>query len=332
MSASFPNQTASSQAFRNFASQLHAQVVDQLCQEHEREVFTMAHEVVMYRIELERVAELLASQLGREKQLHAMLESLAGHQANVCNSTMQLGGSITDKHQMHEIVEAMYQQTTMQMATTYNQMNQANEISQSHMAQADQLKEPMITAENELNRIMGLLSTPASPRQVLTPRTNTTSWGMTGQTKTMPGGTYGGIPGDRVNGMSSPAVAMSISAPILPPYPMQPARPFPARPPTVVFRPVSPGPACHGTISPAPQGQACPGMFSPGPSTPRMPMMQVGPPAMGPALVPMLGLPLMQEPRVMPLMAGHPSEPIEINISDGVICAAALGESMRRAA
>ncbi|CAK9114491.1 unnamed protein product [Durusdinium trenchii] len=49
------------------------QVVDQLCTEFEREVSQMTQDIVRYRGELARCADLLAYQLGKEKQYHNML-------------------------------------------------------------------------------------------------------------------------------------------------------------------------------------------------------------------------------------------------------------------
>lgn len=51
------------------------QVVEQLCGEFEREVGQMTQDIVRYRGELARCADLLAFQLGKEKQYHNMLAS-----------------------------------------------------------------------------------------------------------------------------------------------------------------------------------------------------------------------------------------------------------------
>ena len=50
------------------------QVVEQMCVEFEREMASMWKDVLMYRDELDRVAQLLGVQLEREKKLHGLLQ------------------------------------------------------------------------------------------------------------------------------------------------------------------------------------------------------------------------------------------------------------------
>lgn len=159
------------QAFRQFASNLAAQVVEQLCVEYEREVSAMTNDLMMYRNELARVAELLAHQLGRERQLHAMLDTMAGHHANLANASAQAATQQPNKDELHNMVEAMFGQHANTIQATFHGMNQANEITQTHHAQAKQLQEQSVTAENELNRILHLLGAP--PIQAVSPAPTT---------------------------------------------------------------------------------------------------------------------------------------------------------------
>mmetsp|Transcript_44663 Transcript_44663/g.103174 ORF Transcript_44663/g.103174 Transcript_44663/m.103174 type:complete len:264 (+) Transcript_44663:55-846(+) len=108
-------------AFRDFATQLCGQVVEQLCQEYEREVNVMYQDLVQYRGELGRVADLLSGQLQREKQLHDMMETLLGHHESSVSFT------------------------------------------RGHGEQARQLMDPLKQTEQELSRIMQLLSVPLIP-------------------------------------------------------------------------------------------------------------------------------------------------------------------------
>merc|ERR1712232_598149 len=135
------------------------------------EVSVMTNDLMMYRNELARVAELLAHQLGRERQLHGMLETMAGHHATLASSTMQAASQQPDKDQLHNMVEAMFGQHQNNLQATFQGMSQANEISQHHASQANQLKEPMINAENELNRILQMLG--SAPIQNVTPAPTT---------------------------------------------------------------------------------------------------------------------------------------------------------------
>merc|ERR550537_1071531 len=71
------------QAFRDFAMQIANQVSEQLCNEYEREMSNLWNDVLMYRNELDRVAQLLGTQLEREKKLHGVIEQMVGHTNNV---------------------------------------------------------------------------------------------------------------------------------------------------------------------------------------------------------------------------------------------------------
>eukprot|EP00929_Paragymnodinium_shiwhaense_P070121 TRINITY_DN35494_c0_g1_i1.p1 TRINITY_DN35494_c0_g1~~TRINITY_DN35494_c0_g1_i1.p1 ORF type:complete len:315 (-),score=71.96 TRINITY_DN35494_c0_g1_i1:31-975(-) len=146
------------QAFRQFANQLCIQVTEQLCEEFEREVNALTQDVLVYRNEMVRVAELLANQLGRERQLHEMLNSLAGHHANLATQAQQVSANKgPNKEAVHRIVEQMFGETENIINTHTQGWSQASAISQSHMDNAKQLQEPMISAENELGRIMSML-------------------------------------------------------------------------------------------------------------------------------------------------------------------------------
>merc|ERR1719473_1336550 len=85
-------------AFRQFATTLFGQVAEQLCNEFEREVATLTDDLVMYRTELARCGELLASQLGREKQLHGMLENIVGSSGNLFASAQDIGKQHDQTH------------------------------------------------------------------------------------------------------------------------------------------------------------------------------------------------------------------------------------------
>mmetsp|Transcript_41375 Transcript_41375/g.74906 ORF Transcript_41375/g.74906 Transcript_41375/m.74906 type:complete len:216 (+) Transcript_41375:43-690(+) len=86
-----PHTAAKIQAFRDFATQLCMQVVEQLCQEYEREVHVMYGDILQYRSELGRVADLLSGQIQREKQLHEMMETVLGHHEAISMHTRSHG-------------------------------------------------------------------------------------------------------------------------------------------------------------------------------------------------------------------------------------------------
>jgi len=166
-------------AFRQFASNLLTQLMEQLCSEFEREVSQMTEDVVLYQAELARCGELLAHQLGRERQLHGMLENIAGNTGNLAASAGELGKSGSNesfRRQMHEMVEQLFGHSTHLLSNTVNGVNEAHSVAYNHLALAKELQNQTQNAENELNRIMALLntslvaSTPRSPMpQVMHP-------------------------------------------------------------------------------------------------------------------------------------------------------------------
>lgn len=147
-------------AFRAFAGQLAAQVVEQLCQEYEREVAQLFNDVSMYRNELTRCAELLGHQLGRERQLHEMLEKVANHQTDVASSAQYLAQQSPNAQQLHDLVEHVSGQYAGLMNSALQGVSQAHTVAAQHAESAKQLQEPMISAENEFTRICSLLQQP----------------------------------------------------------------------------------------------------------------------------------------------------------------------------
>eukprot|EP00930_Biecheleria_cincta_P024274 TRINITY_DN17384_c0_g1_i1.p1 TRINITY_DN17384_c0_g1~~TRINITY_DN17384_c0_g1_i1.p1 ORF type:complete len:309 (+),score=38.48 TRINITY_DN17384_c0_g1_i1:42-929(+) len=174
-------------AFRQFASQLAAQVTEQLCAEFEREVSLITEELVVYRTELARCGELLAHQLGREKQLHSMLENIAGNTGSLASSAADIGhrhaSQESTKAQMHEMVEQMFGHSTSLVNTTMSGVNEAHHMAHSHLAQARELQNQSISAENELNRIMNILG--VAPVEAITPRPTSGFQGQNQQEPTM---------------------------------------------------------------------------------------------------------------------------------------------------
>ncbi|CAL1149847.1 unnamed protein product [Cladocopium goreaui] len=157
-------------AFRQFASNLVTQLMEQLCVEFEREVSTLTEDLVLYQAELARCGELLAHQLGRERQLHGMLENIAGNTGNLAASAGELGKSGSNeafRRQMHELVEQLFGHSTHLLSNTVNGVNEAHSVAYNHLTLAKELQNHAQNTEQELNRIMSLLG--ASP-VVSTPR------------------------------------------------------------------------------------------------------------------------------------------------------------------
>jgi hypothetical protein len=153
-------------AFREFAATLAGQVVEQLCQEFEREVHVIHAELWQYRTELERVAELLGKQLGHTKQLHAMLEATNDVHSSMVAQMEGLKKQEPDSTVIHDLVEQMAGQHTQVMQSQLSGMSAAYQVAGEHMQKSKDLQQQSITAEHEFNRIIQLLQQPLIPGQM----------------------------------------------------------------------------------------------------------------------------------------------------------------------
>ncbi|CAK8993298.1 unnamed protein product [Durusdinium trenchii] len=161
-------------AFRQFAANLMAQLTEQLCLEFEREVSAMTEDLVLYQGELARCGELLAHQLGRERQLHGMLESMAGSTGSLAVSAGELGKNAPNeasRRQLHELVEQLFGHSTNLLSNTVNGVNEAYSVAHSHLTLAKELRAQTHNAEMELNRIMALLGAPPAAGRCSPPQT-----------------------------------------------------------------------------------------------------------------------------------------------------------------
>lgn len=156
-------------AFREFASQLAVQVVEQLCGEFEREVNILYSDVWTYRVELERVAELLGHQLHRERQLHDMLATVGDVHSSVVAQMENLAQVQPDSKSIHDMIESLQGHQVNIINNGLSGVSEAVTVASGHAAQAKQLKEQSITAEHEFNRILQLLSQPLVPGAMPTP-------------------------------------------------------------------------------------------------------------------------------------------------------------------
>jgi len=147
-------------AFRDFAGRLAAQVVEQMCQEFEREVGELWNDVCMYRDELDRVAQLLGGQLQREKQLHNVIEEMVGHGNNMRSQAQYLAQQRTGTDGLHQMLEQHAAHHQNLLSQTLKGVDEGNQVLGAYYQGAQQFKEPLISAENEFMRIIELLKNP----------------------------------------------------------------------------------------------------------------------------------------------------------------------------
>merc|ERR1719471_2055603 len=86
-------QQASAADFRSMAVALQAEIMEDVCKEHDREVDALYQEQVDLRTELSRIVEMMTKEiLPREKQMHDMIEKM---QQAYAAATQQMHAKLT---------------------------------------------------------------------------------------------------------------------------------------------------------------------------------------------------------------------------------------------
>eukprot|EP00913_Durusdinium_trenchii_P011396 g10704.t1 len=121
-------------AFRNFC----LQIVDQLCIEFERE------DILLYRGELARCADLLAFQLGKEKEYHNMLENIAGNSNMLAGKAAEVGqkhgAHDVTKQQMHQLLEEMFAGGKGALADSFGGLDEHRQLAEKHLMSSAELQ------------------------------------------------------------------------------------------------------------------------------------------------------------------------------------------------
>lgn len=156
-------------AFRDFAQGLAMQIVDQLACEFENEVSQWSAETSRLRSELSKAAELMRTCIGREKQLHDMLEELTGQQPTKLSTGHDTPANAGELHsgsarmlsaERSLSAPLVYAAPTAPGCPPLISSRHAHGVSQMHYAQAKQLLDSIADLENEVNRISFVLATP----------------------------------------------------------------------------------------------------------------------------------------------------------------------------
>lgn len=229
---------------KKWATQIATDMISRIFQEFEREAGVAFDEVSQMRAELVRVSELLEGQMQREKELHALLESLHGHMAGAGSHALgglqqPKGPDLSHLHALlDQAVQAAGQQDQSQsgiMARLEHALAQAD----GHSNHAKNLKQQSITTEHELARIKKLLAMPP-PNQL--PSAAPTTLNFSSSTLPQAPATYSGSPtyAGSATYAQQPATyqgAATYSASTQPGYPTEPvaARPVYTSSPQTVY-------------------------------------------------------------------------------------------------
>jgi len=153
-------------AFRSYCMQL----VDQLCVEFEREVNQMSKDILLYRGELARCADLLAFQLGKEKEYHNMLENIAGNTSMLVGKAAEVGqkhgAHDATKQQMHQMLEDMFAGGKGALADNFGGLDEHRQLAEKHLMNSAELQNQSQAVAKELDNIMRTLNeAPVSYRE-----------------------------------------------------------------------------------------------------------------------------------------------------------------------
>eukprot|EP00490_Sorites_sp_Unknown_P010643 CAMPEP_0114654522 /NCGR_PEP_ID=MMETSP0191-20121206/10533_1 /TAXON_ID=126664 /ORGANISM="Sorites sp." /LENGTH=253 /DNA_ID=CAMNT_0001870031 /DNA_START=49 /DNA_END=807 /DNA_ORIENTATION=- len=153
-------------AFRSFCQQ----VVDQVCIEFEREVSQMSKDIILYRGELARCADLLAFQLGKEKEYHNMLENIAGNSSMLVGKAQEVGqkhgAHDAAKQQMHQMLEDMFAGGKGALAENFGGLDEHRQLAEKHLMSSAELQNQSQAVAKELDNIMRTLNeAPVSYRE-----------------------------------------------------------------------------------------------------------------------------------------------------------------------
>lgn len=151
-------------AFRSFCMQMMSQITEQLCVEFEREVRQLTEDVIKYRGELARCADLLAFQLGQEKQYHNMLANIAGNTSVLAGRASEVGqkhgGQEQVKQQMHDLLEQMFHGGRGALAESFGGIEEHRQMAETHLMTSSQLQNQSEAVRKELDNILTTLQLP----------------------------------------------------------------------------------------------------------------------------------------------------------------------------
>lgn len=147
-------------AFRQFM----ANIAEQVCQEFEREVRQMSEDIVKYRGELARCADLLAYQLGKEKQYHGMLENICNNTSTLVGKSSEVGqkhsGNEDAKRQLQQMLEDMFNSPGAAHGLLHNEMDEHRQLSEQHLMTSGELQNQSAAVQKELDNILEALKMP----------------------------------------------------------------------------------------------------------------------------------------------------------------------------
>jgi len=147
-------------AFRQFM----ANVSEQVCQEFEREVSQLSEDIVKYRGELARCADLLAFQLGKEKQYHNMLENICQNTSVLVGRSGEVGqkhsGNEDAKRQMQQMLEDMFNGSAGHHAGFHEEIDGHRQMSEQHLMTSRELQDQSSAVQKELDNILETLKMP----------------------------------------------------------------------------------------------------------------------------------------------------------------------------
>ncbi|CAJ1443503.1 unnamed protein product [Effrenium voratum] len=170
------------------------------------------HDILLYRGELARCADLLAFQLGKEKEYHNMLENICGNSSMLVGKAAEVGqkhgAHEATKQQMHQLLEEMFTGGKGALADSFGSLDEHRQLAEKHLMSSAELQNQNAAIAKELDNILQTLNVPPVSYREAPVMMGPSQ--MNGPTNAGPP-RYGGMNGGMNGGMGGPMGGMNSS-------------------------------------------------------------------------------------------------------------------------
>jgi len=147
--------------FREFCTEIISAASENLCNYYEREIQHLTADLVTCRTQLGRCAELLGQQLAKEQTYRDIIDKLSESSMRVLQNVSS-PPAVDDavKRQLHQMLEAMHQQSSSCWQDEIGQLHAHKELTQNHLMTSAELQNQAEAVKKELDNILSLLKEP----------------------------------------------------------------------------------------------------------------------------------------------------------------------------
>ncbi|CAE7483879.1 Cep164 [Symbiodinium sp. CCMP2456] len=144
--------------FREFCTEIISAASENLCNYYEREIQHLTTDLVTCRTQLGRCAELLGQQLAKEQTYRDIIDKLSESSMRVLQNVSS-PPTVDDavKRQLHQMLEAMHQQSSSSWQDEIGQLHAHKELTENHLMTSAELQNQAEAVRKELENILALL-------------------------------------------------------------------------------------------------------------------------------------------------------------------------------